>query len=66
MNAGTGTNHLSGTAAPGVPAFSGAFAAESAPDADALAKVLSNPVAALISVPLQLNYDEGYGTGTVA
>jgi hypothetical protein len=32
-------------------------------DADALAKQLSNPVAALISVPFQLNYDEGYGTG---
>ena len=32
-------------------------------DADALAKQLSNPVAALISVPLQFNYDEGYGTG---
>ena len=30
-------------------------------DADALAKALSNPVAALISVPLQLNYDSGYG-----
>ena len=26
-----------------------------------LAKKLSNPVAALISIPLQLNYDDGYG-----
>jgi hypothetical protein len=32
-------------------------------DADALAKQLSNPVAALISVPFQLNYDDGYGEG---
>ena len=30
-------------------------------NAEALAKALSNPVAALISVPLQLNYDSGYG-----
>lgn len=32
-------------------------------DADALAKQLSNPVASLISVPLQLNHDAGYGAG---
>lgn len=38
----------------------GAFAADPAADADALAKQLSNPVAALISVPIQLNYDTGY------
>lgn len=30
-------------------------------DADALAKALSNPVAALISVPIQYNYDETFG-----
>lgn len=34
-----------------------------AADADALAKQLSNPVASLVSVPLQLNYDDGYGAG---
>lgn len=39
-----------------------AGAAEAA-DPDALAKSLSNPVSALISVPFQLNYDTGYAAG---
>jgi hypothetical protein len=32
-----------------------------AQDADALAKQLSNPISSLTSVPLQLNWDTGYG-----
>ncbi|MES1263000.1 MAG: hypothetical protein ABUL69_01510 [Peristeroidobacter soli] len=42
----------------GVTRLPCAFAQEH--DADALAKQLSNPVAALISVPFQFNYDTGY------
>ena len=32
-------------------------------DADALAQQLSNPVASLISAPIQFNYDDGYASG---
>jgi hypothetical protein len=44
-----------------VPAYLVAQEAGEPSDADKLAKALSNPVAALISVPLQFNYDTGYG-----
>lgn len=46
--------------ATGMGACGGAAAAEDK-DADELAKALSNPVAALISVPFQYNYDATYG-----
>ena len=36
-------------------------AASQAAAADAIALKLSNPVAALISVPIQINYDDNYG-----
>jgi hypothetical protein len=37
--------------------------AQEGSEADTLAKQLSNPVAALVSVPLQLNWDTGMGEG---
>jgi len=39
----------------------GSDAAAQAAAADAIAQKLSNPVAALISVPIQINYDDNYG-----
>jgi len=42
--------------------FAAAAAAQEGPSAADLAKQLSNPVSALISVPLQLNYDSDIGS----
>jgi hypothetical protein len=48
----------------GTPTIATAQTADGASDGAALAKKLSNPVAALISVPFQYNYNEGYGDGS--
>jgi hypothetical protein len=45
-----------------LPPALGQEAPRTGSDADALAKALSNPVADLVSVPLQLNWDTGLGT----
>jgi len=44
-----------------VPALLFASAASAQDDTQELAKKLSNPIASLISVPFQFNYDDGYG-----
>jgi hypothetical protein len=66
LSESTGTTGLLGLALDRTFVFAQS-AAEGAPtgressDAAALAKKLANPVASLISVPLQFNYDEGFG-----
>jgi hypothetical protein len=50
-------------ASPACAAEGPATGTPAASDADALAMQLSNPVAALISVPFQLNWDTGLGPG---
>jgi hypothetical protein len=48
------------SALPTVAAPQGTAPASAASDGAALAKQLFNPIASLISVPLQFNYDDGY------
>jgi hypothetical protein len=48
----------------GSPSMPGQEPPNSATDAQELAKKLSNPVASLISLPLQSNFDFGMGTGS--
>lgn len=45
----------------GALALVAAAASASAQDKDELARKLSNPIASLVSVPLQLNFDDGFG-----
>jgi hypothetical protein len=55
------SNRRLATAALLVPALFIASAASAQDDTQELAKKLSNPIASLISVPFQFNYDSGYG-----
>jgi hypothetical protein len=52
-----------GTLAAAMSLSSPVTAQEADGDAAALAKTMANPISSMISVPFQLNYDEGYGTG---
>jgi hypothetical protein len=58
------SNRPSQMAALLVPALVGS-AASAQDDTQELAKKLSNPIASMISVPFQFNYDSGYGRTTV-
>lgn len=51
-------------AVPSVAAAQSADASSGASDGADLAKKLSNPISSLISVPLQYNFNDGYGDGS--